>query len=309
MTHMLLRRCALVAFFILCNFAWAQQRLASGEYVQNFEFKPEASAERVNVAGDFNNWSTDANAMQRGDDGVWRAAVPMSEGVHHYKLVVNGSQWVTDPKGDKSLEEDDNYGGKNSGIFAGPDGRKLPPPQPHEIRLAAVKHDPADLRDRDVVAKDLLLLMIRTQADDVQNVVAHVEIGGTDKLFPLAKVSTQYGFDRFGSLIPVSGDKVRYSFELSDGSAKFRTVTADAEIKPAFETPAWAKRAVWYQIFPERFRNGDTSNDPGDKEYEHMVRWQADWWKDQPGEKPGKRISTRVGETSGGGAMAGTCRA
>jgi glycosidase len=26
--------------------------------------------------------------------------------------------------------------------------------------------------------------------------------------------------------------------------------------------PAWAGEAVWYQIFPERFRNGDPSNDP-----------------------------------------------
>ena len=26
--------------------------------------------------------------------------------------------------------------------------------------------------------------------------------------------------------------------------------------------PTWAKDAVWYQIFPERFRNGDASNDP-----------------------------------------------
>ncbi len=26
--------------------------------------------------------------------------------------------------------------------------------------------------------------------------------------------------------------------------------------------PEWGKSAVWYQIFPERFRNGDTANDP-----------------------------------------------
>ncbi|PKP16548.1 MAG: alpha-amylase, partial [Bacteroidetes bacterium HGW-Bacteroidetes-22] len=26
--------------------------------------------------------------------------------------------------------------------------------------------------------------------------------------------------------------------------------------------PAWAKNMVWYQIFPERFANGDTTNDP-----------------------------------------------
>jgi cyclomaltodextrinase / maltogenic alpha-amylase / neopullulanase len=28
------------------------------------------------------------------------------------------------------------------------------------------------------------------------------------------------------------------------------------------ETPDWSKGAVWYQIFPERFRNGDSNNDP-----------------------------------------------
>lgn len=27
--------------------------------------------------------------------------------------------------------------------------------------------------------------------------------------------------------------------------------------------PVWAKEAIWYQIFVERFRNGDSSNDPG----------------------------------------------
>ncbi|WP_071130252.1 glycoside hydrolase family 13 protein [Enterococcus timonensis] len=29
-----------------------------------------------------------------------------------------------------------------------------------------------------------------------------------------------------------------------------------------FKAPAWVKNTVWYQIFPERFANGDKSNDP-----------------------------------------------
>lgn len=29
------------------------------------------------------------------------------------------------------------------------------------------------------------------------------------------------------------------------------------------EPPAWSKTAIWYQIFVERFNNGDTKNDPG----------------------------------------------
>ena len=31
---------------------------------------------------------------------------------------------------------------------------------------------------------------------------------------------------------------------------------------PLDNVPTWAKQAVWYQIFPERFRNVDTCNDP-----------------------------------------------
>ena len=29
-----------------------------------------------------------------------------------------------------------------------------------------------------------------------------------------------------------------------------------------FAVPQWSKEAIWYQIFVERFRNGDTTNDP-----------------------------------------------
>ena len=33
---------------------------------------------------------------------------------------------------------------------------------------------------------------------------------------------------------------------------------------PVFETPDWARDAIFYQIFPDRFADGDTSNDPKD---------------------------------------------
>lgn len=60
--------------------------------------------------------------------------------------------------------------------------------------------------------------------------------------------------------------------------------------------PPWAKEAVWYQIFPERFNNADPSNDPqpGDMEgaWPYFVPdgwqnhpWTSDWYKLQPWEK------------------------
>jgi glycosidase len=42
---------------------------------------------------------------------------------------------------------------------------------------------------------------------------------------------------------------------------------------PSFTAPAWARDAVIYQIFPDRFRNGNTANDPktGDPRYDDPV--------------------------------------
>lgn len=59
--------------------------------------------------------------------------------------------------------------------------------------------------------------------------------------------------------------------------------------------PGWHKSAIWYQIFPDRFYNGDPSNDPtietldGTWPYEKQVSWQvmpwtSDWYKPQPWE-------------------------
>jgi glycosidase/fibronectin type 3 domain-containing protein len=43
--------------------------------------------------------------------------------------------------------------------------------------------------------------------------------------------------------------------------------------KPSFTTPSWARNAVVYQIFPDRFRNGDTKNDPktGEVQYDQTA--------------------------------------
>ena len=64
-------------------------------------------------------------------------------------------------------------------------------------------------------------------------------------------------------------------------------------VLPAQSTvPSWAKDAIWYQIFPERFRNGDRSNDPKAADLEiplgqewQKSLWTADWYELQSWEK------------------------
>ncbi len=87
---------------------------------------------------------------------------------------------------------------------------------------------------------------------------------------------------------------------------------------PGFsDVPAWAKEAVWYQIFPERFRNGDPSNDPtvadirGSWPHEEPPEWRvsswtADWYKLQPWEeKNGKGFYHNAQQRRYGGDLQG----
>ncbi|MBA4175911.1 MAG: hypothetical protein C0505_05035 [Leptothrix sp. (in: Bacteria)] len=49
---------------------------------------------------------------------------------------------------------------------------------------------------------------------------------------------------------------------------------------PAFKVPEWAPDIVYYYVFPERFRNGDKTNDPKpgvDRYHQHTVEKHADW--------------------------------
>lgn len=59
---------------------------------------------------------------------------------------------------------------------------------------------------------------------------------------------------------------------LAHGPFKFETAPA-----PGSETPDWAKGAVWYQIFPERFRNGNEHNDPRGPAFTKK-EWTSDWY-------------------------------
>jgi glycosidase len=71
----------------------------------------------------------------------------------------------------------------------------------------------------------------------------------------------------------------------------FLLITAPAGPASAFEAKpdpkAWQASAIWYQIFPERFRNGDPSNDPvrdslGAKQWTpeswRPRAWTSDWY-------------------------------
>ena len=74
---------------------------------------------------------------------------------------------------------------------------------------------------------------------------------------------------------------------------------ANDPVKPKEFVPDWAKDAVWYQIFPDRFRNGDPSNDPTKDDIAgafpnapglpwRIHPWTSDWYARQDYEQGSK---------------------
>ncbi len=111
---------------------------------------------------------------------------------------------------------------------------------------------------------------------------------GAHRPVPMVVVDAQPGRVRWQARLtaPGGGSRLTYSIQSTTPGSGQPTVTRrdyGTSINPLFETPDWAKRAVWYQIFPERFRNGQPGNDPHGARVFPMP-WNAPWNAVFPGE-------------------------
>lgn len=72
-------------------------------------------AEKIAVAGSFNNWSKSVDFLKRlNDKGLWEITLPLSPGRYEYKFVIDGNDWISDPGNLNTV--DDGFGELNSVI-------------------------------------------------------------------------------------------------------------------------------------------------------------------------------------------------
>lgn len=111
-----------------------------------------------------------------------------------------------------------------------------------------------------------------------------------DEKVKMKKESSDRIFDFYTAVIPAGLPFIRYHFEIHSGSVtcfydklgptKKNDRDYDFEICPGFKVPEWARGAVFYQIFVDRFCNGDKSNDVLTNEYAYIgngVQQVVDW--------------------------------
>ena len=118
-----------------------------------------------------------------------------------------------------------------------------------------------------------VVLRFRTAHNDVDEVKLHIG----EQEYPMWKTRTDGEFDFYEIEYQLGKDILRYCFEIKQGAEicfySRYGITGKKEnyydfiISPGFKTPEWAKGAVMYQIFVDRFCNGDPTNDVEDNEY------------------------------------------
>ena len=137
-------------------------------------------------------------------------------------------------------------------------------------------------------AGDEVKIRFRTARENVE----HVYFCAGEERTEMKLASRDRLFDFYETHITVDEKAVKYYFEVHAGGKvcffnkmgprKELDSFFNYEITPGFSTPDWAKGAVFYQIYVDRFANGDSSNDVLDREYIYIgepVTRVTDWNK------------------------------
>lgn len=156
------------------------------------------------------------------------------------------------------------------------------------MELSAIYHRPK-LNWAAAYDQETVELRIRTKRNDVQHITLlagdKYHWGGTLMRLRMKPYLSDQWFDYWQVFVKPPFRRLRYAFKLeNEAQTLWMTEHGFETNEPAdpnqffdfpyinpvdvFAPPTWVKDAVFYQIFPERFANGDPSNDP-----EHTEPW------------------------------------
>lgn len=105
----------------------------------------------------------------------------------------------------------------------------------------------------------------------------------SEELFDYYEVNVQLGEEVFYYCFEIYIGNSSYYYD-KRGLVKNPNRKYSFDIIPGFSTPSWAKGAVFYQIYVDRFYNGDKSNDVESREYVYINEYvnKVDDWNRYP---------------------------
>jgi len=126
---------------------------------------------------------------------------------------------------------------------------------------------------------DTVNISLRTAKNNTENICLHIH--GLDmSMYNMVKAGSDAVFDYYEATITAPDGHLRYYFTVECNGEVFyyNKNGLHAALDPAYNfrlaaginVPEWAKGAVMYQIFVDRFRNGDPTNDVVPHEYAYL---------------------------------------
>lgn len=235
-------------------------------------------ADKVEIAGNFNGWKPDTEPIYHFEGTNYEVTLASPEGVYEYKYLIDG-KWYPENRNRKLVI------GENGALFAQGDlgtGKFVYEAIDKNTNLKAIVHKYDSLQYFNKLSDSEYEFKIRTQMNDVErayiSIVLHEE-DNYEMIYELERYQDKTnGFDYFERIINFGKEakKLLYYFILEDnGTRAYFNGTTLSYSKPKrlvvnttskdiqlFNVPNWAKEAVWYNIFPDRFYNGNHYNDP-----------------------------------------------
>lgn len=235
-------------------------------------------ADKVEIAGNFNGWKPDTEPIYHFEGTNYEVTLASPEGVYEYKYLIDG-KWYPENRNRKLVI------GENGALFAQGDlgtGKFVYEAIDKNTNLKAIVHKYDSLQYFNKLSDSEYEFKIRTQMNDVErayiSIVLHEE-DNYEMIYELERYQDKTnGFDYFERIINFGKEakKLLYYFILEDnGTRAYFNGTTLSYSKPKrlvvnttskdiqlFNVPNWSKEAIWYNIFPDRFYNGNHYNDP-----------------------------------------------
>mgnify|MGYP000943377299 FL=1 len=235
-------------------------------------------ADKVEIAGNFNGWKPDTEPIYHFEGTNYEVTLASPEGVYEYKYLIDG-KWYPENRNSKLVI------GENGALFAQGDlgtGKFVYEAIDKNTNLKAIVHKYDSLQYFNKLSDSEYEFKIRTQMNDVErayiSIVLHEE-DNYEMIYELERYQDKTnGFDYFERIINFGKEakKLLYYFILEDNGTRayfngmtlsyskpkrlvVNTTSKDIQL---FNVPNWAKEAIWYNIFPDRFYNGNHYNDP-----------------------------------------------
>jgi cyclomaltodextrinase len=260
----------------------------------SFSYHPERPATTVSLTGDFAGWNPTGIPMaDRDGDGTWTVTHSLRPGEYLYKFVVDSTEWQPDPNNPERV--DDGHSGFNSVLHVRSEtsGAMEHAERDGHVVAEMLYHSPASDASLRRTGPDSIQVTLRTLRGDADGVDLLFGSTGPPRHEAVDLIYSDDLFDYYRADVDLTPEELTgplgYLFEVRDGrdvvelgadgptrgdpgtAAPFVAEPAALEFRDA---PSWAMDTVWYQIFPERFRNGDPSNDP-----KPTVPWTWEWSK------------------------------